>query len=267
MKKQSYKIIIPSFRRADIIKTHTLKALANTDASKDIYVFVADKKDQIDYSISLHGFSNIKIIQGVRGIPNQRNFIQKYFPVGDHLLFIDDDIETIVGLNQQGKRVGVTKLDAFIRRAFEMTAKTGLKMFGINSTNSNLEMKQVVSVGRIYLVGNFYGLINIHDCFVDEGDIIPKRRTFEAGKESHERALMMYKKFGGVLKYRAFGVVSKYWGVIGGHQVTRNNDGEKQASIILHSMYPHITQIRIHKGFYDLKIKTSTKTFATAFYQ
>ena len=88
-----YKIIIPSFKRNSIIKTHTLKSLQETDLGRDIYVFVANQEEHDLYTNELKDLPYVKIVLGVRGIPNQRNFIQRYFPVGERLLFIDDDIK------------------------------------------------------------------------------------------------------------------------------------------------------------------------------
>lgn len=262
-----YKIIIPSFKRTDIIKTHTLKCLYETDLVRDIYVFVANEEERQEYAEALADYKEIRIIVGVRGIPNQRNFIQKFFAEGEKLLFIDDDIKKIVGMQPDGKIVKAKKLHDFIVRAFEVTEKLNLKMFGINSTTSNLEMKQSVSVGLIYLVGNFYGLINTHQVFVDEGLAIKTRKDFRAGKESHERALLMYKKYGGVAKFRCFGVDSKYWGTPGGHQISRNAEGEKEATIYLHEKFKEWTDIRMYKGVYDLVIKAKTKVFPFVFTQ
>lgn len=262
-----YKIIIPSFKRTDIIKSHTLKCIYESDLKRDIYVFVADEEERIAYEESLANFPEIKIIVGVRGIPNQRNFIQKYFPEGEKLLFIDDDIKRIVGMEPSGKIVKAKKLDEFIEKAFDTTEKLNLKMFGINSTTSNLEMKQTVSVGLIYLVGNFYGLINTHKVLVDEGLAIKTRKDYKAGKESHERALLMFKRYGGVAKFRSFGVDSKYWGTPGGHQISRNAEGEKEATVYLHNKFPECTSIRLYKGVFDLVIKAKTKVFPSVFTQ
>lgn len=262
-----YKIVIPSFKRSDIIQTHTLKSLLMTDFDAEIYVFVANDEEKAIYQKALGSYSNIKVVTGVRGIPNQRNFIQRYFPVGERLFFIDDDIKTIVGLNKEGKRVTARKLHQFIEQAFDVADKMNLKMWGINSTNSNLEMKHKVSVGLIYLVGNFYGLINTHDVFVDEGDKIKTRLNYKAGKESHERALLMYRKYGGVLKFRSFGVVSEYWGVPGGHQVSRTVEGEHEAAQYLHKLFPDITELRTYKDIPDLVIKPQTKVFDFKFTQ
>ena len=77
----------------------------------------------------------------------------------------------------------------------------------------------------------------------------------------------MYDKYGGVIKYRCIGVVSNYWGEKGGHQISRNNQGEKEATYYLHNKYKNITKIRKVKGIYDLQIIAKTKVFKTLIIQ
>jgi hypothetical protein len=260
-----YTIAIPSFKRESLLLSHTLEALALTDIQCDIVVFTANEEETALYRKVLP--PHVKVVTGVRGYPNQRNFIQRYFPVGQRLVIIDDDIKQIIGLNSDGKRVKATKLHDFFIRAFEITEAHGMKMWGINSTNSNLEMKHTVSVGRIYLVGNFSGVINTHDFLLDTGENIPLRKTFQTGKASHEISLLNNDLYGGVMKFRSFGVVSKYWGVPGGHQVSRTPEGEEQAARYLHDKYPDCTTLRFYKEVWDLVIKPKTKVLKMEFVQ
>ena len=260
-----YTIAIPSFRREHLLVSNTLAALAITDIQCDIVVFTADEEETARYRRVLP--EHIKVVTGVRGYPNQRNFIQRHFPVGERLVIIDDDIRQIIGLDSSGKRVKATKLHDFFIQAFEETDKRGMKMWGINSTNSNLEMKHTVSVGRIYLVGNFSGVINTHDFLLDTGENIPLRREYKTGKASHEISLLNNDLYGGVMKFRSFGVVSKYWGVPGGHQVSRTAEGEEQAARYLHSKYPDCTSLRFYKDVWDLVIKPKTSVVKMEFIQ
>lgn len=260
-----YTIAIPSFRREKILLSDTLAALSLTDVQGDIVVFTADEEETAKYRAGLP--ANIKVVTGVRGYPNQRNFIQRYFSVGEKLVIIDDDIKQIIGLTPDGKRVKATKMHDFIRGAFQLTEQFGHKMWGINSTNSNLEMKQTVSRGRIYLVGNFSGVINTHDFLLDTGENIPLRKEFATGKASHEISLINNDLYGGVLKFRSFGVVSKYWGVPGGHQVSRTAEGEEQAARYLHAKYPDCTKLRFYKEVWDLVIKPKTVVYDVEFLQ
>ena len=264
--KPSYRVVIPSYKRSELILTHTLRCLEQTDIRRDeVYVFVADKKEFCTYRAALPRW--VEVVLGVRGLPNQQNFISQYFPEGDHILSIDDDISKIVGLTPDGKRTRATKIHDFIETAFAETDVRGMRMWGINSTDSNLEMKPRVSVGRIYIVGNFYGFINTHDVVMDTGECIKSRREFKAGKVSHERSLLMWERYGGVLKYRCLGVVSKYWGVPGGHQVSRTNEGEAEATNYFHKRWPDATRIREHKGFVDLVIRPSTTVHPAEYFQ
>jgi len=260
-----YTIAIPSFQRENLLVSHTLAALAKTDIDCDIVVFTANEEESDRYRRVLPG--EIKVITGVRGYPNQRNFIQKWFPEGERLVIIDDDIKAIIGLNADGKRVHATKLHDFFLEAFRMVGENNMRMWGINSTNSNLEMKHTISVGRIYLVGNFTGIINTHEFTLDTGEEIPLRKEYKTGKASHEISLKMWDLYGGVMKFRSFGVISKYWGVPGGHQVSRTAEGEEQAARYLHSKYPDCTALRFYKDVWDLVIKPSTRVIRKEFVQ
>ena len=261
----SYKIVIPSFRREHLLVSNTLSALSKTDVQGDILVFTADEEETTRYRRVLP--DHVQIVTGVRGYPNQRNFIQKYFPEGEHLVIIDDDIRQIIGLNADNKRVHATKLHEFFLSAFQEVQAHGMKMWGINSTNSNLEMKHTVSVGRIYLVGNFSGIINTHSYELDTGQDIPLRKEYKTGKASHEISLKMWDLYGGVMKFRSFGVVSKYWGVPGGHQVSRTAEGEEQAARYLHDKYPDCTSLRFYKDVWDLVIKPKTTVIKREYVQ
>ena len=84
----NYKLIIPSYKRPDTLIKKTLKSIYKTDIVKNIYVFVADDLELIEYKNKLESYKDIKIIKGVRGIPNQRNFIQKYFDDNEYLVFL-----------------------------------------------------------------------------------------------------------------------------------------------------------------------------------
>lgn len=255
----NYKIIIPTYKRTDTLILKTLTALARTDVNlNNVYIFVADNDEYVSYVSKL---SQFKIIIGRRGIPNQRNFIQHYFNEGELLFMIDDDISKIVKYSN-GKAVPLNNLHEFLTEAFAITAQCGLKMWGVNANTNPLNMQNKISVGLIYLVGNFIGIINTHDpdIMVDEGDLIPARRNYSAGKESHERVLKHYTKYGGVVKFKNVGVESAYWKEDGGHQVSRTVEGELEAAKILCEKYPDLTKYRDFNGVPDLQLVTGQTT-------
>ena len=76
-----YVVAIPSYKRPDTLKNKTLKVLQRYKIDpKKIVVFVADKEQEIIYHEALPKGSVGKIVVGVPGIKNIRNFMPRYFP-------------------------------------------------------------------------------------------------------------------------------------------------------------------------------------------
>ena len=57
----NYKLIIPSYKRPDTLIKKTLKSIYKTDIVKNIYVFVADDLELIEYKNKLKSYKDIKI--------------------------------------------------------------------------------------------------------------------------------------------------------------------------------------------------------------
>jgi hypothetical protein len=269
-----YQVVIPTYKRTETLLKKTLATLLNTNlrmTDDNFHIFVADQEEAQAYMNALDGIVHPGCIKvGLRGIPNQRNFIQQYFPEGTPILMVDDDISKLHYYTPDGKSAKLHDADRFVREAFGLTEKFGLHLWGVNANTNPLNMQHQISVGLIYLVGNFIGLINTHNprTFVDTGDAIKSRATFAAGKESHERVLKHYLLYGGVLKFKNIGVESAYWKEPGGHQESRTTHGEMDATKYLLNKYPSLTKYRDFNGVPDLQLRTGkTKTYPYNFYQ
>lgn len=259
------RLIIPTYKRYDVLLQKTLAYLLTTDlAAHQVDIFVSDTSEAALYEEALKKAPDINanIIVGVRGIPNQRNFIQKYYPEGEELVMIDDDITVINGKNKNGDMRPVKKLSQLISSGFEICKAHGTIYWGIGSNSIPIQLRQSYSYGFIYIVGNFIGLINDKSgaVYVDEGLKYKTRLEFKSGKESHERAILVTKKYGGVIKLMGFGLVSKYWKEPGGHQISRTPEGEKTISIQMIKEYPDLLGYREVDGIGDIVFKTKTKS-------
>ena len=85
---KDYVVAIPSYKRPITLKNKTLKVLQKYKIDpKKIVVFVADKEQEKVYREALPKGSVGKIVVGVPGIKNIRNFMPKYFPWSIHLLY------------------------------------------------------------------------------------------------------------------------------------------------------------------------------------
>ena len=89
------KFVIPSYNRAGKVKTIELLKKNNIDI-KQIYIFVV-KEELEEYK---KHYPEYKIIIGVKGLVNQRQFINNYFKEGTKIVSIDDDIYAIRQFNE-----------------------------------------------------------------------------------------------------------------------------------------------------------------------
>ena len=84
-------IAIPSSGRARTLPIKTLVALWASGFSKDkITIFVALEEEE-DYKASCRGY---KIVAGVKGLSQEKEFILRYYPRGTSICIVDDDIES-----------------------------------------------------------------------------------------------------------------------------------------------------------------------------
>ena len=91
-----YKLIIPSFKRHKTLKEKTLNYLLQTNIpSKNIFIYVANEEEKIIYKDYLDSNTYADIVVGKRGIPQQRNYIQKTHKIGEHIFMLDDDLKSI----------------------------------------------------------------------------------------------------------------------------------------------------------------------------
>ena len=73
-------VAIPSYKRPDTLKNKTMKVLKHYKIDpKKIHIFVADTEQKAIYEAALDPKDYHKIIVGVPGIKNIRNFMPKYF--------------------------------------------------------------------------------------------------------------------------------------------------------------------------------------------
>ena len=97
--EDNYIIAIPSYNRADTIQTKTLAVLQQNNINPiHIHIFVANKEQYDIYNKVIPEHLYGKIIIGLLGLKNQRNYINDYYQEGTHIVEMDDDISSIVQL-------------------------------------------------------------------------------------------------------------------------------------------------------------------------
>jgi hypothetical protein len=261
-----YIVAIPSYQRADLLNKKTLKTLADHKISKNkIYVFVANKTEESIYRQTLNPELYGHLIVGEKGLKNQRNFISKYFNVGQCILNMDDDIGDFKILKHrslsqksrstQSYRKGyyletLVNLDDFLNNSFKLLKKHKLFLWGVYPIANPYFMPPTISTDLKLIVGPVWGSINRHD-----KDLII---TIDE-KEDVERTLQYYVKDGGVIRFNNICVQTTYYKTPGGMQADKRDRkvDAMESAIYLNKKYPDLTKLHFGKksGYAEVKLK------------
>lgn len=246
----NYVVAIPSYDRADEIISKTLNTLHEGGVSKNkIYIFVANKQQEKLYEETVPKNLYHKIIVGKKGIANQRIFISKYFPDGQYIISMDDDVEEMQIMKNKDKLVKMHDLDKFFKDAYKELKKEKLYIWGIYPVRNPFFMKKTISDHLRFIIGVTFGYINRHD-----SKLYPSLKL--KTKEDYEQSIMFYKKDGGVLRFNYISPKTKFnaEGGLGKDRFERN----KNAAEYLKKKYPDIITI-FHRANGMTEVKFNNK--------
>jgi len=236
-----YVVAIPSYNRPNEIIKKTLKTLADGGVDMErIFIFVANEEQA-----ALYNPTGYKIIIGVIGIANQRVFISNYFPVGQYIISLDDDVEELQIL-QESKLVKLTDLHTFFTSSYETLMREKLYIWGIYPVRNAFFMKSGAMTKSLkFLLGVCYGYINRN---------LKELYPTAEGKEDIEQSILYYMKDGGVIRFNHVAVKTKF-NAVGGLGKDRYEMNEK-ASQLLKERYPDMVTIFKRKnGMCEVRLK------------
>jgi hypothetical protein len=190
----SYVVAIPSYNRSHNITDKVLTALQDGNVSpKKVYIFVANKAQGELYKEVIPENMYHKIVVGVLGITNQRNFISDYFPEGQYVVSLDDDITSLQTI-RGGKYVHIHDLDKFFKEAHKILKQQKLYIWGVYPVKSLMFMYNTISFDLKFLPGFTFGYINRH---LKELEMSSKIKC----KEDVEQSILYYLLDGGVVRF------------------------------------------------------------------
>ena len=274
-KYNKYIIAIPSYNRPELIQVKTLALLHKHNInSKLINIFVSDREqyDLYKSKITIKLYNNLII--GVKGLKNQRNYINNYYPEGYHIVEMDDDIDKIVqlvvkktsrkstrkSLHKNYKKVEkvhksikpIENLDQFIKDAFKRCVLNGIFLWGVYPLANPYFMTDTITNDLRFIVGPFWGMINRH-----REDL---KLTIDE-KENSERTLQNWVIDGTVLRFNNIGIETNYYKNKGGMQNNSKERNYRQQEALksahyLHHKYPSLTKIHLSKksGIPEIKL-------------
>lgn len=237
------KYAIPSYKRVDILKTHTLAFLQkNSIKITDIYIFVVPE----EVSVYKEALPDYQIITGRVGLKEQRNFISEYFSEGEYIVSLDDDIKDIIIKRSETDFISVDNLEEVVVKGFEDCKKYKANIFGFYPVYNKLWMKDNCSTDFKFIIGSCFGYIN--------------RRIIRTltEKDDYEFSVLNYLRDKVVLRYNYISIKTNYYKNKGGLQSFDNRLEEQQEAVkYLVEQYPEYFAIKksFKSGYPELRVK------------
>lgn len=249
-------IAIPSYKRADQLNDKTLHTLNRFGIPKElINVFVVEEEYET-YHQSLNSDWYNKLIVGEKGVVQQREFIQHYYPEQTHVVGFDDDVCDI-----DLSLTPYQTLTEFITKAFEECEQRQSHIWGVYPVHNPFfrNSKKDITEDLCYIIASFYGFINRYD------DDLTLRLTREGNKEDVERSILYWLKDKKTVRFNRVGFKTKYYGTGGLGGLKERIPLMKKGAEVIHEAYPDITKIKVRKnGLYEIVFAPPKPKRATA---
>lgn len=227
----NYVIAIPTYNRVKEVTNKSLNTLREAGIPKNrIHLFVANQQQYKLYEENVPKNLYGKIIIGKKGITNQRIFIASYFPEGQYVISMDDDVEQFEILKGE-KLVKLTNINEFFNDAYKLMKKEKIYIWGIYPVRNPFFMYKETTTDLRFIIGVTFGFIVRHD---KDLKMSIKAET----KEDYEQTILYFLKDGGVIRFNNITVKTKFNapGGLGTDRFERN----KNAAEYLVKKYPDI---------------------------
>jgi hypothetical protein len=258
-----YVIAIPSYHRENTLKKKTMRVLQDYKIDpKKIIIFVADKDQEQIYRNALDKSSYNKLVVGRPGIKNIRNFMPKYFPEGQHILYMDDDINHIYDTINHGdprdktdnKQIPLVNLKKLIDNGFNLARKNEIHNWGVYPANNPFFMTAKQKCGNshigtklCYIIGFMTGVINNKNAEI---------RTID-DKEDYERSIKYYLKDNGLIRFNNITCATRCYKEPGGMQVERTKQRIHDSAVYLTEQYRNLCSLNTSKksGYTEIRLR------------
>jgi hypothetical protein len=233
-----YVIAIPSYKRYTQLRNKTLAFLEREGFDPNtIYVFVADVDEMKKYKDTL--LTCHDVIVGRLGLANQRNFIYDYFPLGQKILMMDDDIEDLLFLNPR-------PMKEMVERMWTITEQEKATLWGIYPVSNKYFCKERVVVGQVFCVGCFHGIVNTRD-YLPENMSASEDRWFSCRRILADGKTLRYEGCCPKTKYVAKGGLWDY---------RRTGTNQYDDTIRVTELFPGLCKLRQKKnGLWDAEMR------------
>ena len=238
-----YKIAIPSYNRPTQLVAKSIRCLFVSGIEMDrVTIFVADESEKYRYE----ELTSVRIIVGILGITKQRNFIMNYYPLGENIIMMDDDVESVVRRIDDTRHLTIANLDTFFTNSFGNMMERNLHLWGVYPTSNPYLMKDNHTVDLRFIIGTLYGFVN-RRMLLDE--------TMKE-KEDYDNTIQHYIKDGGVLRFNNISIKTKKHCEGGCGEMKDRIENNIEAAYTLKMKYPELLTVYVRRnGIYEIRLK------------
>ena len=249
--------VVPTYQRYSLVREKTIPQLNRLGVpNSQIKVFVASEEEASLYQEALS--SDIEIVVGVKGIGKQRVFINGYFPAGDRIVSMDDDVILIQKDDKRVKPLEVP-LPVLAERAFSICDETKTRFWGVSTTTNGFFLKHETVVGLRNCLGSLVGEYAGESVCQSHLDCC----------EDTEKCILHYVNHGGMVRLNDVAAQNEYYsdgGVNGfyGGKDSRINDYVVNLNALV-QQYPDLVAVKTknldkpEKGLTRVKVKTVSR--------
>ena len=237
-----YEVAIPSYRRPQTVVEKTLTELRRLEVPKDcIRIFVADDAEAEEYDRSVPRDWYKELVVGVKGMAAIRNFIQTWYPEGTPLLYVDDDIRSVLFYRSKKATEPGTpeEFERMVVGGFRQTRSLGFKLWGIMAGKNPFWMSETPSTNLKFICGDLYGIWVTHD--------LEKYGVNVDDKEDYERSIKYFLADGGVFRWNHVACETAFYLEPGGMQEDRTLETIRQGAEYIVSKYPGLARMNPHR--------------------
>jgi len=231
-------VAIPTYKRSHSIKTLDYLASVSYPADK-ITLFVADDEEALLYYRAVPRGLYGRLVVGVKGLMEQRNFITEYYPEDTILIQMDDDIKKI-----DSKKTFIELIEDAVK--ILTTRKGGL--WGVLPNDDKRRYSDNTTSHLTHVLGSFFICRNHKDI-----------RITATEKEDYERSILYFLKYGEVYRYRGAGVATTYQKGEGGLQEEGRVARMEQGVQNLLKLYPLYCLRKDKKNMPDVSLNWRAK--------
>ena len=155
-----YRICIPSYKRANLIRERTLRLLNIYNVPKQLIDIIVETEEMKSEYINSIGSEYNIIVSNTKGVGQKRNFVRKFYQQETdvkYLVCLDDDLVQILDMDKPLE--SFQEFEKIILTGFDECEKHCCDLWGVSPLTNPFFMKRKVTSNLKYICGAIFGLI------------------------------------------------------------------------------------------------------------